>query len=70
MDTESRKEYNRIYYELNKDRILNNMCEKTTCQLCGKRLIKANLYRHQETAICLKTQERNSKIEQRLKMFN
>lgn len=70
MDTEARREYNKVYYELNKERILNNMCEKTICQLCGKKIIKANLNRHQDTQICMRTQERNAKLEQRLNMFS
>lgn len=69
MDKDSRKEYNKVYYELNRERILNLMCEKTTCQLCKKMVIKANLNRHQDTAICVRTQERNIKLEQRLNKY-
>ena len=70
MDTESRREYNKLYYEINRQRILNNLCEKTTCILCKKMVIKANLNRHQDTAICSRTQERNAKIQQRLNPTN
>ena len=66
MDTESRREYNKAYYEVNRQRILNNLCEKTTCILCKKMVIKANLNSHQDTNICVRTQERNAKIQQRL----
>lgn len=69
MNQEDRKEYNKLYYELNRERILNNMCEKTCCTLCGKKVIKANLNRHMDTAICVRTQERNIKLQERLNKF-
>lgn len=69
MDPEARREYNKVYYELNKERILNNMCEKTVCQLCGRKVIKSNLIRHRDSTICSRTQERNVKLQERLNKF-
>ena len=69
MDPEARREYNKVYYELNKERILNNMCEKTICQLCGRKVIRSNMIRHQDSTICSRTQERNVKLQERLNKF-
>jgi hypothetical protein len=69
MDPEARREYNKVYYELNKERILNNMCEKTICQLCNRKVIRSNMIRHQDSTICSRTQERNAKLQERLNKF-
>ena len=69
MDPEARREYNKVYYELNKERILNNMCEKTLCQLCNRKVIRSNMIRHQDSNICSRTQERNAKLQERLNKF-
>jgi hypothetical protein len=44
----TQKEYNENYYNQNKDRILNSLKTKTTCE-CGCVVSKSNLTNHKKT---------------------
>lgn len=50
MTDEERKEYNKQYYEKNKDRILSNYAIKVTCK-CGKSVSRANYFKHLDTKL-------------------
>jgi formate dehydrogenase assembly factor FdhD len=67
MEINKRKEYNKLYYENNKDKILKKACAKCKCELCGREVIKNNLNTHYQLNICKTTQERNDLIKKRLK---
>ena len=43
MDKEERKQYNKVYYSVNKDRILADLCQKVQCEYCGRTVIKNNI---------------------------
>ena len=45
-------EYDTKHYENNKDNIIKQQCEKTTCNVCNSLVMKCNLKKHQETDIC------------------
>lgn len=53
MDSEQRKEYNKVYYEKNKDVIKSKVLKKVTCPLCNRQVNHQNLQRHQQTKLCL-----------------
>ena len=52
MDKEERKQYNKVYYSVNKDRILADLCQKVECQFCGRTVIKNNILTHEKSEIC------------------
>ena len=58
MDKEERKQYNKIYYSLHRERILSYLCEKVSCEYCGRCVIKNNLVKHQKSEICKRHRER------------
>lgn len=59
MTSEERKEYNKKYYEMNKNRILANSAIKVTCK-CGKIVNRSNYFKHLETPLHKKRMELNS----------
>lgn len=63
MDKETRKEYNKVYYSVNKERILADLCSKVTCEYCGRTIIKNNLLKHEKSSICLRTRNRKEDLE-------
>jgi hypothetical protein len=58
MDKEERKQYNKVYYSLHRERILSYLCEKVSCDYCGRCVIKNNLVKHQKSDICKRHRER------------
>ena len=52
MDSEQRKNYNKNYYQSNRDKILKKACEKITCEFCHRKVIFNNLLKHQKTELC------------------
>lgn len=40
MDKEERKQYNKVYYSVNKDRILADLCQKWSASFAGEPLLK------------------------------
>ena len=49
--------YMKLYYQKNREKMLNNMLEKIECQNCREKVIKGNYNRHMNSKICaLKTE--------------
>jgi hypothetical protein len=64
MDIDLRREYNKIYYNENRERILNYLSEYQECSRCGRKVQRHFLNKHQTTKICEKTtNNRNKKTE-------
>jgi len=64
--TEEKKEYNRFYYETNRDNIIKKGCQVVICEVC-KRKISFNGYnRHLKTKLCVNTSLKNKMIKHRL----
>ncbi len=49
MDTISRKEYSKAWYEKNKEKHLQNMKEKMMCELCNVEIAKSKYSIHKKT---------------------
>ena len=62
MDKEERKQYNKVYYSLHRERILSYLCEKVSCEYCGRCVIRNNLAKHEKSNMCKKTRERNLEL--------
>ena len=60
MTSEQRKEYNKKYYELNKDTIKAKLFTKVNCKLCNKLINYQNVKKHSESNYC---KSRTSKSE-------
>ena len=58
MDKEERKQYNKVYYSLHRERILSYLCEKVNCDYCGRCVIRNNLAKHEKSEICKRTRDR------------
>ena len=58
MDKEERKQYNKVYYSLHRERILSYLCEKVNCDYCGRCVIRNNLAKHEKSEICKRTREK------------
>lgn len=65
---DERIEYNRKYYEKNKEKILKKALTKIECEFC-KRQVISNIYlKHTQLPICKKYQLMLIERDQRLKM--
>lgn len=62
MDKEERKQYNKVYYSLHRERILSYLCEKVSCDYCGRCVIRNNLAKHEKSNMCKRTRERNLEL--------
>lgn len=62
MDKEKRKQYNKVYYSVNKDRILADLCQKVQCEYCGRTVIKNNILTHEKSEICRRHRERRLEL--------
>ena len=63
---EKRKDYNKKYYEKNRQKVIDYMCEKIECTFC-KRKVCRNFYdQHKQTAICKNRVLKQQRDEQRL----
>jgi hypothetical protein len=58
MDKEERKQYNKVYYSLHRERILSYLCEKVNCDYCGRCVIRNNLAKHEKSEICKRTRDK------------
>ncbi len=47
-----KKEYNKKYYEANKEKIASKLYAKVTCEKCDKCVSHQNLKKHQKTSYC------------------
>lgn len=70
-------EYNKAYYEKNKERLLGLACAKIACPFCKREVMKNNLSYHKKTALCQRTQDnliieqsRNAKAQLKLNQMN
>lgn len=57
------KEYNKEYYQKNKNKLLADQKIKVQCPKCNRIVIKSNLNKHFKTKLCVNTQELNRYIE-------
>ena len=65
MDKESRQNYNKQYYEKNKNKILEKLTSKVNCEFCNRQVSFANLQKHYVLPICKTTQDKNKYISER-----
>ncbi len=65
MDNDTRKEYNKNYYQNNKDKILEKSTSKVNCEFCNRTVSFANLQKHYVLPICKTTQDKNTYISER-----
>ena len=74
MDSEQRKNYNKNYYQSNRDKILKKACEKITCEFCHRKVISNNLLKHQKTELCKNYEklrlEREKRINNNIEQLN
>ena len=49
---QKQQEYFKRYYESNKEKVMEQHCEKIPCNLCQSMVCRSNLNRHQLTDIC------------------
>ncbi len=59
-------EYNKEYYEKNREAILAKACTKVACHFCGRMVMKNNLPYHKKTQLCARTQEQQLNEKARL----
>ncbi len=52
MNTEERRNYNKKYYELNKDTIKKKLFTKVECPLCKRVVSHQNIGAHQKSSYC------------------
>ena len=67
MNFEDRKNYNKTYYQSNRDKILKKACEKITCEFCQRKVISNNLLKHQKTDLCKNYEKLRCEREKRIK---
>ena len=46
-----KSEYNKTYYEKNKQKIIDHLKEKQICEICNRQFAIANISRHNKTKI-------------------
>jgi len=64
MDKDLRREYNKIYYAENRERILNYLGEYVECPKCERKVQRHFLNKHQTTKICAKTMKNKMKANE------
>lgn len=57
VNKEEQKNYNKTYYEKNKDIIIEKACKKVQCEFCLRTVIKNNLLNHYKSKLCLRKSE-------------
>ena len=66
MNKEERKEYNKLYFEKNKETILDkHYRKKVQCEFCHRVVSVNNLAKHKNYLICLKKSAEIAKNEKR-----
>ena len=58
------KEYNKEYYQKNKNKLLADQKIKVQCPKCNRIVIKSNLNKHFKTKLCVNTQDLNRYINE------
>lgn len=56
----TKKEYNQRFYAKHKERLINEACEKTQCDLCNRTISKKSLISHKKTKLCHNVQIKNN----------
>lgn len=69
INTTKRQDYNKYYYESNKDEILRKACEKIQCEFCHRTVIKNNLLSHYKSDICRRKSALVQALEDRRNNF-
>ena len=67
---EQRKDYNKTYYAMNREKALKKACEQVICPCCDRRVTKNRLTEHLKTNLCLRTQQRENDINNRIHNIN
>ena len=67
--SEKNKKYQKEYYAKNKTKMLENLCEKTTCELCGRSVCKYYMTKHLTSKVCKNTVNRKKLIEEKKKEY-
>ena len=67
---EQRKEYNKTYYQTNREKALKKACEPVICPCCDRQVTKNRLTEHLKTNLCLRTQQRENNINNRINNLN
>ncbi len=49
MSTFDKKEYNKVYYQQNKDKHLEYISEKIECEICNVNISRGNMHVHKKT---------------------
>ncbi len=68
METFNKKEYNKLWYEKNKEKHLKNMREKVECEICKCQINKSQVAVHKNTNKHLKNKieyDKNQEIEKK-----
>ena len=50
-------EYNKAYYEKNKDKIKDALKTKCVCELCGREVSHQRMVAHKTTGVCIKNRK-------------
>ena len=66
MTPEDRKEYNKNYYQQNREKALNKGCVRVTCPCCERIITKNRYLAHLKTDLCKRTQLNENYINDRL----
>ena len=59
---ETTKEYNKNYYEKNKEKHLKNLKQKIYCECCDKHISKVNMQKEEEEVSMIKKEKKTSKF--------
>ena len=52
-DSENRKQYNKQYYEKNREALLQKGSKDEKCELCGRIVRYQNIQKHMKSNICI-----------------
>jgi hypothetical protein len=66
MTPDQRKDYNKNYYQQNKELALKKACARVACPCCGRIITKNRLLSHMKTDLCKRTQLNENYINDRL----
>jgi len=66
MTPEERQEYNKQYYQTNKQKALQKASIRVRCVCCDRIVSKNRLLAHMKTNLCLRTQNNENYINDRL----
>jgi hypothetical protein len=65
MDVEIRKQYNKSYYQKNREKLLENACKKVECEFCKRTVSNVNLLKHYTLPICKRKAELLKALKER-----